>query len=215
MVALRSRWVLLVSVVLLLGATVTVPAIRTPILRTAGWTLVVDEPLEPADIIVVAIDAADAGLLEAADLFHRGIATRVALFADPPNDVDLEFIRRGVPYEDVAARNVRLLRSLGVSAIETIPRPVAGTEDQGAVLHDWCAEHRFRSIVVVTSADHSRRLRRVLRRTMQGEPPRVMIRNARHAAFHPDRWWHTRAGIRDGIEEAQKLLLDIVRHPTS
>jgi hypothetical protein len=215
MVGLRPRWALLVAVVLLAGTTVTVPAIRTPILRTAGWTLVVDEPVEPADIIVVAIDAADAGLLEAADLFHSGIATRVALFADPPNDVDREFIRRGVPYEDVAARNVRLLRSLGVGTIETIPRPVAGTEDQGAVLHDWCTEHRFRSIVVVTSTDHSRRLHRVLRRAMKGQPTRVMIRNARQSAFDPDRWWHDRAGIRDGIEEFQKLLLDVVRHPTS
>jgi hypothetical protein len=215
MVGGRQRWALIVSVILLAGTIVIVPAVRTPILRTAGWALVVDEPVERADVIVVAIDALDAGLLEAADLVHSGIATRVALFADAPDAVDREFIRRGAPYEDDAARSVRLLRSMGVETIEHLPVTVAGTEDQGQVLHDWCVQQGFRSIVVVTSTDHSRRLRRVLRRAMKGQPTRVMIRSARHSEFDPDRWWDNRAGIRTGIEEFQKLLLDVVRHPIS
>src|SRR5438034_384150 len=70
-------------------------------------------------------------------------------------------------------------------------------------------------IVVVTSADHSRRLRRVLRRATNGQPTRVMIRSARRSEFNPDRWWENRTSIRTGIVELQKLLLDVVRHPIS
>ena len=119
-----------------------IAVIRVPILRAAGWALVVNEPAGPADIIVVAVDAGGAGVLEAADLVHSGIATRVAVFADPPDAVDREFIRRGIPYEDAAARSVRQLRSLGVAAIEQIPR-VAGTEAEGQVLPEWCDQHQF------------------------------------------------------------------------
>jgi len=202
--------------VLLAGAVIVgVPAIRGPILRAAGWALVFDEPVEPADIVVVTIDADGAGVLEAADLVHSGIARRVAVFSDPPDAVDQEFIRRGIPYEDAAARSTRQLESLGITAIEQIPRAVAGTEDEGQVLPDWCDQRQFRSIVVVSTPDHSRRLHRVLHRAMRGHQTRVMIRITRRSAFDPDRWWETRGGIRTEIIELEKLLFDVVRHPIS
>jgi hypothetical protein len=197
------------------GLIVGVLAVRGPILRAAGWALVVDDPVEPADVIVVALDAGGAGVLEAADLVHAGIATRVAVFADPPDEVDREFLRRGIPYEDAAARSVRQLRSLGVTPVEQIPRAVAGTEAEGQVLPSWCDQHQFRSFVLVSTTDHSRRLRRVVHRAMKGHQTRAAVRPTRYSAFDPDRWWETRAGIRTEIIELEKLLLDIVRHPIS
>jgi hypothetical protein len=37
----------------------------------------------------------------------------------------------------------------------------------------------------------------------------------RYSSFDPDQWWETRSGTRREIIELQKLLLDIVLHPTS
>jgi hypothetical protein len=59
-----------------------------------GWALVVNDPVAPADIIVVSLDTDGAGALEAADLVQSGIATRVAVFTDPQSGEDHEFIRR-------------------------------------------------------------------------------------------------------------------------
>ena len=54
-------------VVALAAATiVAVPSVREPVLRAAGWALVVNEPVAPADIIVVSLDSGGAGALEAA-----------------------------------------------------------------------------------------------------------------------------------------------------
>ena len=216
MIARRPRWPRLVLVVVLLGAaSIGISAIRRPILRTAGWALVVNERVEAADVIVLASNADFAGMLEAADLVHSGVATRVAVFADPPDTVDLEFIRRGIPYEDAAARSVRQLRALGVDTIDQIPRNATGTEDIGRVLPDWCDQQGFRSVVVVSTSDHSRRLRRVLHRSMKGHQTRVTVRSARYFVFDPDRWWESHDGIRTEVEELEKLLFDIVRHPIS
>jgi hypothetical protein len=88
--------------------------------------LVIDEPVAPADIIIVAPDSGGAGALEAADLAQSGIATQVAVFADPPTAEDHEFIRRGLPYEDEAARQIRQLRSLGVTDVAKFPEPRLG-----------------------------------------------------------------------------------------
>lgn len=197
------------------AASIGVAAARRPILRAAGWGLVVNEHVEPTDIIVVSLDADGAGVLEAADLVHSGAARRVAVFADPPDAVDREFVRRGIPYEDAAARSLRQLTALGVESIGRIPRSVAGTEAEGPALARWCDEQRFRSVLVVGNADHTRRLRRVLRRFLKGHPTRVIVRSSRYSEFDPDRWWETRGGIRTEIEELEKLMLDIVCHPIS
>jgi hypothetical protein len=139
----------------------------------------------------------------------------VAVFADPPDPTDREFIRRRVPYEDRAARSIRQLKALGVEATEQIPIAVAGTEDEGQVLPDWCDQRGFRSVVIVSLSDHSRRLRRVLHRSMKGRRTNVTVRPARYSAFNADQWWVTRDGIRSGIVELEKLILDLVRHPVS
>jgi hypothetical protein len=212
----RPRWApILVVVALATVAIVAVRPLREPVLRAAGWALVVNEPVAPADLIVVSPDSGGAGALEAADLVQSGIAKRVAVFMDPPSGEDHEFIRRGLPYEDLGARQIRQLKSLGVMDIVQIPRTDVGTEGEGQALPSWSDEHQLRSIVFVAAKDHSRRLRRVLDRVMKGQPTRVTVQPARYSSFDPDRWWETRVGVRTEIVELQKLVLDVVLHPMS
>jgi hypothetical protein len=133
---------------------------------------------------------------------------------EPPNEVEAEFIRRGLPHEDLGAMQIRQLRSLGVTDVARISI-VDGTEDEGRVLPQWCDEHQLRSIVFVATKDHSRRSRRMLNRVMEGHPIRVTVKPARYTNFDPDRWWKTRSGIRTELIELEKLLFDIVLHPMS
>ena len=209
---LRARIPL--AVLLLIIAIIAIPAIRRSILRAAGWALISNEPVERADAIVVTVDADGAGVLEAADLVHDGVATRVAVFGETPDTiVEREFNRRGIAYENEAARSLRQLKSLGIDTVDLIPTYVSGTEDEGPVLAKWCDQHGYRSVVVVSTADHSRRLRRLLHRSMKGHQTRVTAHSARYSEFDPDRWWQSRRGIRTEVAELQKLLLDVVRHP--
>jgi hypothetical protein len=205
---------ILVVLALAAFAFVAIRSLQEPVLRAAGWALVVSEPVTPADIIVLSLDSGGAGALEAADLVRNGISKRVAVFDDPPSGEDYEFIRRGLPYEDAGVRQSRQLTSLGVIDVVHISR-IDGTESEGQELPLWCDEEHLRSIVMVAPRDHSRRLRRVLDRVMKGHPTRVTVQAARYSSFDPDRWWETRGGIRTEIIELQKLLLDFVLHPLS
>lgn len=210
------RWATIVAALALAAfAIVAVRSLREPVLRAAGWALVVNnEPAAPADIVVLTIDSGGAGALEAADLLQSGVSKRVAVFEDPPSKEASEFIRQGLPYEDEGARLIRQLRTLGVTDIVQISR-VNGTGDEGQVLPQWTDAQHFRSIVVVALKDHSRRLRRVLGRTMKGHPTHVIVQAARYSDFDPDRWWETHGGVRTELVELQKLLLDVVLHPLS
>jgi len=146
-------------------------------------------------------------VLEAADLVQSGIATRVAVFADPPSGEDHEFIRRGLPYEDAAARQIDQLKWLGVTDVAQIPKADTETEGVAEVLSAWCDQHRFRSTVFVANREHSRRLRRVLDRVMKGHSTRITVQPSRYSSFDPDQWWKTRTGVRIEIFELQSAML--------
>jgi hypothetical protein len=207
------RWAaILVGVI---ASAVAVPSVRASALRSIGNALVAEDALAPSDVIVLTVDANGAGILEASDLVQRGISKRVAFFADPLDAADLEFQRRGLPNEDEASNVVRLFGALGVHDVEEIPVTVNGSEDEARILPDWADHNRVRSIVLVTSRDHSRRLTRAMRRAVQGRPIVVRVRSAQLSAFDPDRWWQSRRGLRIGLVELEKLALDVVRHPFS
>jgi uncharacterized SAM-binding protein YcdF (DUF218 family) len=201
------------AMMLVIGALTALPGARAAMLGAAGRVLVVNDPIEPADIIVVTVDAGAAGLLEAADLVHGGTATRAALFRAMPNAAEREFQRRLPAFEDAEQLAVRQLRSLGVDAIEYIPASVSGTTDEASAFAEWCRRQGFHSVVVVSTSDHSRRVRRVLRRSMKGQSTKVIVRSARFSLFDADRWWQSRAGARTEVVELEKLLLEFVRHP--
>ena len=50
---------------------------------------------------------------------------------------------------------------------------------------------------------------------MKGHQTRVTVCSSRYSLFDPDRWWEARGGIRTEVEELEKLLFDVVRHPIS
>lgn len=196
--------------------TLIVSPIRDSLLRILGHAIITPVPtLKASDILVLSVDVDGAGALTAADLIQRGVVSRVAVFADPPDAVDREFLRRGVPYYNAAAVSIRELNQLGVENVEVISRPVTGSEDEGKLLPDWCDHNRFTFVVLVVSPDHGRRMQRIVRRAMSGHHATVIVYPASYSNFDPHAWWKTRNGARNGISEFEKLVLDLVRHPAA
>jgi len=212
-----GNWRLCAGIILAAGLITALvmglPSGPSSVLRNVGHILIADEPAAMADIIIVSPDAGGAGALEAADMVHGNVATRVAVFIDPPSGEEQEYLRRGLPYENRSAQQIRQLKALGVNQILQIARTDAGTEGVGQVLPAWCREHQVKSLIFVTTRDHSRRMQRVLARNMRGERTIVAVRGSRHSSFNPDGWWKTTRGIRTLIVELEKLVRDIVLHP--
>jgi hypothetical protein len=208
----------MVALLLVVGIVVmSVPSVRNQILRSAGWALVLrDQPIKSADIIVVSMEADGNGVLEAFDLVKSGLASRVAVFSFtfPADPADRELIRRGIPYNDRGIFEARQHSMLGIKMIEQIPLTAPpGSESETDVLPGWCDQHGYRAIVVVTSPDHSRRIARLLQRSMKDHSTKLTVRAGHYAMFDPDHWWESHDGIRTEVEEFEKLLFDVARHP--
>jgi hypothetical protein len=210
-----GRWLAGVAAALVVLLTIGFAA-RAPLLRSVGRLLVADDPPGRADVIVVAVDAGEAGALEAADLVAAGVSSRVAVFATPDDRADAEFVRRGLTPSNDGAYAVRRLELLGVASAELIPIRVEGSTEQPPALDRWCAERGpFASALVVTNRDHSRRVRRVMRRGAVTHCGRVSVRGSRYSDFDPQDWWQERSKTRTFFEETAKLLVDVAMHPFS
>lgn len=120
--------------------------------------LIVSEPLVQADAIAVMAGSTtyQERARRAAELYAAGRAPKIILTNDNERSGWSVEEQRNIPYQELADR---MLRRLGVpgEAIERLPDPVSGTYDEAIVLREYAAARGFRSLLVVTSAYHSRR----------------------------------------------------------
>jgi hypothetical protein len=211
----RRSTVALVTIVLAVACVTLISPLRSSLLRAMGRFLIATDQLQHADVIILSVDSDGAGVLEATDLVHAHVANHVALFADPPDAVDREFLRRGVAYHNAAAVSVGQLHELGIDTVEVIPRTVTGTTEESQDLASWCAEHGYHAVIFVSTLDHSRRAARILARATRDRGLKLSVRASRYSTFDPDSWWQSRTGVRTEIVESEKLLLDMLLHPLS
>jgi len=184
-----------------------------PVLRAAGRALIVNEAVSRSDVVAVPQWTGAPGVLEAADLIREGLAPRVAVLEDRPTAAQLELKRRGLP--DYSLTLVNLLKSLNVSQIDQVVGSGNGTTFDSRLLAEWCAENQVRSVIVVTTPEHSKRLQRLLRRSLKSGSTTTTVRVSRYSDFDADHWWQSRQGVRDSLQEIPKLLLDVLLHPFS
>jgi hypothetical protein len=209
------RFGLRLLVAFFLVASVVVVSNRSTVGRAIGRALVAEDQVEPADVVVVPEWTQTAGALEAADLVQSGMATSVLVFVRPEQPSTQELVRRGILEADQSVWAVSLLRRLGVQTVQQIEGSDAGTRSEASSLASWCREHQVRSLIFVTTLDHSRRVGRVVRRSLRDQPTTVIIRPTRYARFDPDHWWQTRDNMRTGVVELEKLIVDVLIHPLS
>jgi uncharacterized SAM-binding protein YcdF (DUF218 family) len=161
---------------------------RHPIMRYAAESWVVNEPAAHADAIMLLGD----------DNFYADRATRAT-----------ELFRQGVAPEIVASGR-RLRPNAGISELlehDLIERGVPkehilrfahdadGTREEAVALEKLVEDHKWKTIVVVTSNYHTRRVRYIFQGVF---PPSVAVTvaSAHDGDFEPDRWWEKRKSIK-------------------
>src|SRR5439155_26735649 len=104
----RRRWLRFLGLAVLLVVVIGV-VMRRPVLSAVGRALVVDEPIEHADVIVVPQWAGESGAIDAADLFRDGIAPRVVVLSEPSQPAAGELARPGISYMYETDKLVQLI----------------------------------------------------------------------------------------------------------
>jgi uncharacterized SAM-binding protein YcdF (DUF218 family) len=156
-----------------------------------GRWLVVDDPLERADAIVVLGGHVPFRAVEAGAIFGAGWAPEIWLTRGVSRAAKVATTRSGrdVPVGDEAASR-KVLQQSGVpaSAIRVVLPAARDTmEEMQVVAHELVRVGGHR-VIIVTSKAHSRRARATWD-AVTGSPSRAIVKYARSDPFDGTRWW--------------------------
>ena len=135
----------------------------------AARALIVSAPLDSADAIVVLSGSSTyvERTHKAAELYRQRRAPLVLLTDDHTQGGWSSAVQRN-PYFVERATDELIKQGVPVEKIRIIPGMPSGTHDEVLVIKDYASAQRLRSLLVVTSAYHSRRALRRLHQTFAG-----------------------------------------------
>jgi uncharacterized SAM-binding protein YcdF (DUF218 family) len=173
--------------------------VRHPLMRWAAESWVIEDPLQHSAAIIVLSD----------DNFYADRATRAAeLFREGDAPLVVASGRRLRPTAGIAELMEHDLIERGVPKDKIIrfPQDADNTREEAQALARFAADHRWNSIIVVTSNYHTRRARYIFRHVF---PPdiAVSVASARDGDFDPEQWWTKRKSIKQLTQEFAGMLV--------
>ena len=172
----------------------------------AARALMVNAEIGSADALVVLSGSSSyvERTQRAAELYRQGRAPVVLLTNDHTRGGWSSAVQTNPFFVD---RAIDELTKQGVPAerIRIVPGVAASTQSEAVIVKDYAASQGLRSILIITSAYHSRRALRTFRKTFEGTGVVIGLEpssSASPAAF----WWLRPSGWRDVAGEYVKLI---------
>lgn len=144
--------------------------VHRPLLRAAGQALVVDEPRERTDAIVVVAGRTPTREEAAAALFREGWAPRVMVSRQLVSPRVQRLLEMGIRPLDFQGESVLALERYGVprAAIVTLDEPVEITETELRAVAAAARNRGWRRLTLVTTPFHARRVQLIWKRETGG-----------------------------------------------
>lgn len=176
--------------------------------RFAAESLIVRVPLEQADVIVVLSGSAayKERASKAAELYRAGLGRRIILTNDDRQGGWSNVEERN-PYFYERTRQELLAAGVSAADVVVLADPVYSTHDEAVLLRKRRDEVPFASMIVVTSAYHSRRALWTLNRAFAGSQTSIGIEPVPpgYQTPKPATWWLHLQGWEDVPFEYVKI----------
>jgi hypothetical protein len=185
----RRRW--LVGFLVLI---VAFYVFRVSLLRGAAELLVIDEPIERSDYVLL-LSHGDDRFEEAGRLYRDGLAPGVLFLADPPDRLE----RMGL----FASRETVTLQELGIagvppSAVSVLHSPEKNDWSRARCLGDWMEAHLDAGVTVLVPRFMSRKCRAVFTRVLGStKSGRLRWRALTERDYDESNWWRHKEGMLD------------------
>jgi len=165
-----------------------------------GRWLVVEDPTAKARAIAVLSGRMPVRALEAAKLYRQGYAPEVWLTRTSEPGESLKAM--GILFEGEEVYSARILIHEGVpaGAIHVLEPPIVNTADEVRVISKALDGQKDRSVILVTSKPHTRRVRLLWRKLAPGDC-RAIVRAASEDLFDARHWWRSTGDALDVVRE--------------
>lgn len=195
------RWMKGVGCVLLIG--IVLFMVRFPILRGLGNALVYQSDLRHAEVMFVLSGSPYDRGSEAARLFAGGWANRIVCTG---GIIPHDFKALGLDYyESDLIRNRLLSLNVPDSLIEVIHEGTS-TKEEADIIIQYCIDHQVKSVIVLSSKFHTRRVKQVFRKRFRKAGIELCIRGAPSTQFDERTWWKSESGLLAVNNEYVKMI---------
>ena len=181
----------------------------------AAILLITEAPLANADAIVILGGSANykERAREAAKLLLEGRSARLLITNDNMRGPWSSAEQRNLYFYE---RSLEEIRNAGVpgSSVDVLMKPVAGTQEEAELVRQYAEEHRLHSVLIVTSAYHSRRALWVFSRVFRDTGIRIGLISVKPGdeSPRPATWWLSRRGWRLVPTEYVKMVYYVVKY---
>lgn len=170
-------------------------------LRAGSW-LVRENPLEPADVIVVLSGSLPYRALEAAAIYNHRCAPEIWVSRPESPAQNMEAL--GVQYVGEEEYNRQILIQQGVppASIHIFPETIVDTQQEVEEISREMRREGKSRVIIVTSPQHTRRVR-ALWKSIVGNEPKMIVRAAFEDPFDAAHWWRN---TRDALSVVREYL---------
>jgi uncharacterized SAM-binding protein YcdF (DUF218 family) len=183
---------------------ILLPILVLGILVVMGAVLVIADPLEKADAIVVLSGGEDVRLQEAISLYKEEYAETIIL---TETGAKVEGYNSQYSSEQ---RLYLIYAEIPSSAIQIIGKHAASTREEAKLVRTQAANTNIHTLIVVTDPYHTLRTRMIWKDVFKDSGIKIIVRPARGSWYKSTSWWMSTAGWENTISEYAKLLSYVV-----
>lgn len=170
-----------------------------------GRWLVLEDPLGKARAIAVLTGRMPVRALEAAKLYRQGYAPEVWLTRTSEPGESLKAMGISIEGEEIYSARVLIHEGVPADAIRVIEMPIVNTADEMRVISQALQREKDRSVILVTSKPHTRRVGLLWRKLAPAEC-RAIVRAASYDPFDPRHWWRSTGDALDVVREVLGIM---------
>src|ERR1700736_5038642 len=190
---------------ILLTLVVGLIAFAAVIFFGVGRWLVVEDPLDKAQAIVVLGGRIPMRAKEAARLYNAGYAPQVWLTRANEPAASLQEMHIAYIGEDFFNSRVLMHEGVPSNAIRVLEPPIDNTADELRAIAAELERENGDTVIIVTTKAHTRRVR-TLWKKLSGGRERAIVRAAPSDPFAPDHWWRATGDALDVVREVLGLM---------
>ena len=178
--------------------------------RKAGTWLVKNDQVKHADVMVLLTGSISDRVLQTADLYSEGVATKVWIVEEAMG-ANRILEDRGVKLISNSTQIKNALISLGIpsDSILILPGDAGSTRMEAEIVRSYLrTQIGMDTLLLVTSSDHTRRAYKIFKaafKNLEQSHP-VYCSASKYTNFHPEKWWRSKEDIQDVVGEYLKLV---------
>jgi len=184
------RFLIVVFSLVLLG--VLSYTYRANVLRWFATSLIVEDPLQKVDALVVLSGGGYDRGNEAVKIIHAGYVNKVICTGGNPV-IELRVFGIDTLESDMTVANLRR-QGIPDSIIETLHNGTS-TKEESEMISRYCHQHQIKKLMVLSSKLHTHRVQEVFKNKLKKQGVEVIVRGAPNSRFDELKWWQDEDGL--------------------